>query len=268
MATVDASRDRAVRRLSLARDEDHVGVPDDHRVTCWLRRHCAECGGPFDLPVRALDARRRNTAYDIHARRCGECRRPYESPPATPHVRDGQRQALYRWEYSLRRLPSGGRVGAAFKERLTHAECERFVWRVWDGLYPSDRFGPPEVNITPRRTVASGADAEEISLAPRMRNRVVLLHEIGHSYLARILPNGSHAGHGPEFAALYLHLLGKHLRVSKREARVLAEEQRPRRVRLADDEAVDKLLAVGRKGRRSSRKQGADEAQRVLALWG
>lgn len=239
---------------------DRSGVLRGHEVIQWMRRECVECGTPFELPFRAVDrrhsarpprgggrARRRPAVrrYDIHARRCRCCRRAYELPGATPHVRDTQRSAVYRWEHGLRYDVCGDGVARALRERLPEDLCTAFTHEVWRFLVPRDRHGPPRVTVSPRRRVESGADAEEIHLAPLMANRLILLHEIGHAYLCRVLPNGSHAAHGPEFAALYLHLLGEFLDVDGPAARDRGARQRPR-VRFADDRALGGILAAGR----------------------
>lgn len=245
---------------------DRAGVPRHHDIIQWMRRECADCGTPFELPFRAIDRRdasihrmRRGRPsvlrYDIHARRCWYCRRRYEEPGATPHVRDTQRSAVYRWEHGLRHDWSGEGVARALRERLSEDLCADFSREVWAFLYPADRHAPPEVTVLPRRRVESGADAEEIHLAPRMANRLILLHEIAHSYLSRVLPNGSHAAHGPEFTGVYLHLLGEFLGVDEESARERGARQRGA-VRFADHAAVNRVLAAGqrRDGQRPRRR--------------
>jgi len=260
---------------------DRTGVPRTHDVIQWMRRECAECGTPFELPFRAVDRRAASLArrghacrrrrppvqrYDIHARRCWYCRRRYEAPGATPHVRDTQRSAIYRWEHALRHDWSGYGVGRALRERLTGDVCVDFAHEVWAFLYPRDRYGPPDVTVSPRRHAESGADAEEIHLAPRMANRVILLHEIGHSYLSRILPNGSHAAHGPEFAAVYLYLLGEFLGVDDESGRERGERQRPV-LRFADHHTLDRMVAAGqrRDGQRPRRRMRFRQLELALA---
>jgi len=283
---------------------DRTGVPNRHEVIQWMRRECAECGTPFELPFRAIHRtdpslhvgrstsrstngsrahgrrargsggkhggngrRPRVLRYDIHARRCWYCRRPYEEPGATPHLRDAQRSAVYRWEYGLRHDWSGDGVARALRERLSEDLCAAFTHEVWAFLYPRDRYGPPEVAVSPRRRVESGADAEEIHLAPRMANRLILLHEIGHSYLSRVLPNGSHVAHGPEFTAVYLHLLGEFLGVDDESARERGARQRPG-VRFADERTLARIVAVGqrRDGQRPRRRMRFRQLE--LALTG
>ncbi len=254
---------------------DRTGVPRGHEVVQWMRRKCVECGTAFELPFRAIDRRRAARPrrgrppvqrYDIHARRCWYCRRGYEAPGATPHVRDTQRSALYRWEYGLRHDWSGSGVQRALRERLAEDVCVAFAEEVWAFLYPRDRYGPPEVTVTARRRVESGADTEEIHLAPRMANRLILLHEIGHSYLGRVLPNGSHAAHGAEFAALYLHLLGEFLGVDDSSGRERGQRQRPS-VRFVEPHDLARVLASGqrRDGQRRRRRMRFRQLELALA---
>lgn len=265
---------------------DRTGVPHHHEIVQWMRRVCAECGTSFELPFRAIDRadprlhvgrgtnrsrahgrRPRVLRYDIHARRCWYCRRPYEEPGATPHRRDAQRSAVYRWEHGLRHDWSGDGVACALRERLSEDLCVAFAHEVWAFLYPRDRYGPPEVTVSPRRRVESGADAEEIHLAPRMANRLILLHEIGHSYLSRVLPTGSHVAHGPEFTAVYLHLLGEFLGVDDESARERGARQRPG-VRFADERSLARIVAAGqrRDGQRPRRRMRFRQLE--LALTG
>lgn len=256
---------------------DRTGISRRHEVIQWMRRECVECGTPFELPFRGVDRRdlvrarggRRRppvTRYDIHARRCRYCRRPYEAPGATPHVRDTQRSAVYRWEHGLRHDRSGDGVERALRERLSDELCVAFAHEAWAFLYPRDRYGPPGVIVSRRRRVESGADAEEIHLAPRMANRLILLHEIAHSYLSRVLPNGSHAAHGPEFTGVYLRLIGEFLGVDDESGRERGARQRPA-VRFADRGTVERILRAGRRrdGQRPRRRMRFRQLELALA---
>ena len=254
-----------------------AGVPAGYRVTAVRGFPCRVCHRTFYLPARGLDGDGRSRRLELYSRRCAEHRRPYEQPPSSLGVRDSQRSAVYAWEHTIpigslesidlpgflaefrgrpitvRRLREVGprrrfvpMWGA--QPRLTPTQCRELADSVWAALYPSDPFGPPDVRVK-RGRKHSAADAEEIVLAPSMSNEMTLLHEIAHVYLCRVVPRGTIEDHGPEFTALYLHLLGEHAGVDPRVARALGEARRPRRVRFASDAELDRLLRLGTRRR-------------------
>lgn len=254
---------------------DRAGVPKDHTVIQAWRFWCRDCGAPFLLPLRARDATGRVVRYATYAGRCHRHRRPYERPPATPHVRDAQRSAVYVWEaliphgasseidweglfeeLSARRRRSvwvngGDRFGYTPLQRTEkqHSidDLRAFSRVVWKRLYPADEYGPPRVVVTRRRRKSSGADVEEVSLAPSMRTRMTLVHELTHAYLDRVLPHGTYEGHGEEFVSLYAHLLARHFDVNRPGLRLVAGLKKAR-VRFASRDRLWELLALGRDG--------------------
>lgn len=133
--------------------------------------------------------------------------------------RDGQRKALYTWERSLPGWP-----GAPLSLR----ECQALVEMVWRERTTG---APPLVRDGRGRRHACYAPAPHDIRLPRWSRRsMIVLHEVAHALLgARI----ELAWHGPEFAALYLELLGRHLELDTASARRLGAGQRPRRVHFA-----------------------------------
>ncbi len=258
--TLEARRRAYVERID---PEDLAGVPAGQTVTTAVRLRCRDCRAETYLPARARDPRGSEVGYQLHARRCRAHRRSYETPAATPRVRDAQRGAVYRWERWLpaestvderaledalgdgsfsfdcliRAAPDGryASLGRSYPP-ISFDECRRFADSVWTVLMPRDPEPSPQVVLAGRRRVSSVANADEIRLAPTMLHRMTVLHELAHTCLARVLPHGTYASHGPEFASLYLSLLSQWLGVSERLGRALGEGMRPRRVRFATPE--------------------------------
>lgn len=133
--------------------------------------------------------------------------------------RDGQRAAVYRWEWAIRdRWPE-------LVRSLTLEECHQLIHRVWDDYRPGET--PPEVTDGRGCRRASGCRFQ-VKLPRWARSPLVALHEVGHS----LQPNSDY-NHGPGFAQLLLELWGRYAGLDVAEARRMGVRQRPRRVQFA-----------------------------------
>ncbi|NKB86703.1 MAG: hypothetical protein GKS06_00580 [Acidobacteria bacterium] len=140
-------------------------------------------------------------------------------------ARDSQRSAVYTWERKLPAWPG---------PPLSLPECQQLVARVWN-----DHLDAPAPHVTDgrsRRTACYVYDDHQIRLPRWSRSLMVVLHETAHAHLWAALPNA--AGHGPEYARLYLDLLERYAGVDPETARWRGSRQRPRRVRFAPPEAL------------------------------
>lgn len=142
--------------------------------------------------------------------------------------RDSQRSAVYAWERALPAWP-----GAA----LTLVQCQEMVTRVWqDHLEAS----PPRVTDgRSRRTACYVYEDHEIRLPRWSRTAMVVLHETAHAIMWAVLPGT--AGHGPEYARLYLEVLERYADVDPEIALWRGTHQRPRRVHFAPQGTVPTL---------------------------
>ena len=150
------------------------------------------------------------------------------APPRPPAGRDQQRSAVYTWEQGLAsRMPR-------LRRRLSLAQCEAYVARVWHDLRPG--VAPPAVKDGRGRRSGLGTPTE-IKLPKFARRPYYVLHEVAHA----VNPGGE--GHGPAFARVLLDLLVRYEGVERLPAMLAAVHQRPRRVRFA---AVDPLRVLAR----------------------
>jgi len=118
--------------------------------------------------------------------------------------RDSQRSAVYTWERALPAWP-----GAP----LSLFECQELVARVWH-----DHLEAPPPSVTDGRSRRTAC---------------------AHAILWAVLPGT--AGHGPEYARLYLDMLERYADVDPDVARWRGSHQRPRRVHFAPEGTVPTL---------------------------
>jgi len=154
------------------------------------------------------------------ARRTPRARRAAE-PTRGKRPRDSQRAKLYRAEQSR---PQGRRFA-------TLPQCQHYVDSVlrspwWRGVHP-DIETVRVKDGRGRRSAAAWHQAREIALPRHARSELTILHELAH-----LVTPPTFAGHGPEFAATYLDLVGRFmpppaaedLRTAFREHRVRVAE--------------------------------------------
>ena len=126
--------------------------------------------------------------------------------------RDSQRARLYRAEHEVFGVPPH-----SVWPHLTLPAAEHFVHAVLAESWFREAFGAvADVRIKDGRGTRhaySAYDSKRHSVLfsfPRWaRSAPVLLHEIGHA--ANLRRHGVVAAHGPEFAAVYLRLVQRHL---------------------------------------------------------
>ena len=145
-------------------------------------------------------------------------------------ARDTQRSAVYAWERALPAWPG---------QALTLAQCAELVARVWH-----DHLDSPAPRVTDgraRRTACYVYDDHEIRLPRWSRTTMIVLHEVAHGVLWATQPTA--AGHGPEYARLYLEMLARYADVDVATAHWRGTRQRPRKVRFAPRDAVPGVRA-------------------------
>jgi hypothetical protein len=116
---------------------------------------------------------------------------------------DPEARRLYAWE--------DREVAPRDASRVPFAQMQALVDHVWaaEGL----RF-PPRIRPLPRQARATVARATRLRIeAPAELPSWVLLHELAHCLTSTA--EGAHAGHGPAFAGMYLHLLVRHARMPR-----------------------------------------------------
>ena len=140
---------------------------------------------------------------------------------AMAKVRDSQRAAVYRWEKSL----AGVTVHA---ESMTLEQCRDLIGKVWRRY----AYGPMPNVADGRGTRKAYGSKSRISLPRWSRNPTVVLHETAHA-LVQLHLGKKVAGHGPEFARVFLGLLEEYMDVSGSKAHHKGVMQEPRRVRFS-----------------------------------
>lgn len=114
--------------------------------------------------------------------------------------RDSKRKQVYEAEE------------AAFPQRLhkdefpTINEARAYARKVWK---QSLGYGQPPM-VLARRGFGAHATCFTIALSKGSRNRLVILHELAHSCNDRHM-RSQKAGHGAEWAGLFLYLVKRHL---------------------------------------------------------
>lgn len=155
--------------------------------------------------------------------------------------RDSQRLALYRWERGMECF--------TWEEELTLDECQRLVADVWHEHAPSwgyVRQKPPTV-VDGRGSRKGRASRRRIHLPRQCRFPGCVVHETAHALIA-VAELGEQvqlAPHGPEFARLYLSLLGRWCGASKRRQRSRALHDREKGTRRVHFATLDEVRALG-----------------------
>ena len=115
-------------------------------------------------------------------------------------MRDFQVSRVYNWDWMLRSLPQNWKL-------VTVGECQVLVEKIWirEGQHPHD---VPIVTDGRGRTSA-GSKRGEIAIPHKMRQSVVICHEVAHE----MLPCG--VGHTEDFVSTFITVLNNNLGVSK-----------------------------------------------------
>ena len=115
-------------------------------------------------------------------------------------MRDYQVSRVYNWDWMLRSLPQNWKL-------VTVGECQVLVEKIWirEGQHPHD---VPIVTDGRGRTSA-GSKRGEIAIPRKMRQSVVICHEVAHE----LLPNGKK--HTEDFVSTFITVLNNNLGISK-----------------------------------------------------
>ena len=116
-------------------------------------------------------------------------------------MRDFQRSKVYKWEWEvLLSLPQNWML-------VTVGECQILVEKIWlrEEQHPDD---VPIVTDGRGRTSA-GSKRGEIAIPRKMRQSVVICHEVAHE----LLPNGKK--HTEDFVSTFITVLNNNLGISK-----------------------------------------------------
>lgn len=146
--------------------------------------------------------------------------------------RDTQRRKLYRAEQSIAwgSLPGGG------ADQLTLAEIEELANSILTGRWFKSRYAVaahyPSLTMKVkdgRRSSHARATAQWISMPRHTRSRWITLHELAHVIARRQYPYQETAGHGREYARIYLALVTRY--ISKEAGKALREAFAAHKVR-------------------------------------
>lgn len=119
--------------------------------------------------------------------------------------KDVQQEAVYKWERKCLHLSN--------QCDWTMLECERFIAYVWHSYFGMRATLP---KIDPGRGRMSAAANRWVMILPVWsRNRMTILHELGHALLDAA---GRHeALHGPRWARMFVELLAEFGRLGRAE---------------------------------------------------
>lgn len=143
-------------------------------------------------------------------------------------TRDNQQRACYRWDRKL------GYEYPAQNPMLTLDECKHLVESIWFDYY-GNKYPVPNVLDSKRRRGEAYGSRRNISLPEWAKTVITVIHETAHAVMGqyKFLNNEVLAAHGPEFARLELELLGEYAGIPAKEAREIANELKPRKVKFS-----------------------------------
>lgn len=127
-------------------------------------------------------------------------RRPRNTPTLPARPRDNQRQRLYNAEKVLE-AKWGAKIGCGRLE-----ECQAYVDALCQERWFQSRWGRRSIEVRQKtHGCATSYAGSHICMPPWARTPMVTLHEVAH-----VLCPATVAGHGPEYAAVYLFLVNNH----------------------------------------------------------
>jgi len=153
--------------------------------------------------------------------------------PAAARPRDTQRRAVYVWEDAY-----AAALGLPLRaEVLTLGEVRAAVEIILD------QHGIGMIEIKDGRGARHArASRTKMVLPRRMRTPFVVLHEAAHTITHTKCGQNNIAGHGPEFASVYVDLLARYIdAVDAEDLKMRGLVQKPRRVRFALQSATPQL---------------------------
>ena len=116
-------------------------------------------------------------------------------------MRDFQRSKVYKWEWeALRSLPQNWML-------VTVGECQVLVEKIW--LREEQHLHDVPIVTDGRGRTSAGSKRGEIAIPRKMRQSVVVCHEVAHE----MLPCG--VGHTEDFVSTFITVLNNNLGISK-----------------------------------------------------
>ena len=116
-------------------------------------------------------------------------------------MRDFQRSKVYKWEWEvLRSLPQNWML-------VTVGECQVLVEKIW--LREEQHLHDVPIVTDGRGRTSAGSKRGEIAIPRKMRQSVVVCHEVAHE----MLPCG--VGHTEDFVSTFITVLNNNLGISK-----------------------------------------------------
>ena len=116
-------------------------------------------------------------------------------------MRDFQRSKVYKWEWeALRSLPQNWML-------VTVGECQVLVEKIW--LREEQHLHDVPIVTDGRGRTSAGSKRGEIAIPRKMRQSVVVCHEVAHE----MLPRG--VGHTEDFVSTFITVLNNNLGISK-----------------------------------------------------
>ena len=116
-------------------------------------------------------------------------------------MRDFQRSKVYKWEWEvLLSLPQNWML-------VTVGECQVLVEKIW--LREEQHLHDVPIVTDGRGRTSAGSKRGEIAIPRKMRQSVVVCHEVAHE----MLPCG--VGHTEDFVSTFITVLNNNLGISK-----------------------------------------------------
>ena len=116
-------------------------------------------------------------------------------------MRDFQRSKVYKWEWEvLLSLPQNWML-------VTVGECQVLVEKIW--LREEQHLHDVPIVTDGRGRTSAGSKRGEIAIPRKMRQSVVVCHEVAHE----MLPYG--VGHTEDFVSTFITVLNNNLGISK-----------------------------------------------------
>ena len=163
----------------------------------------------------------------------------------TTAPRDNQRNAVYLWETKLAKQLGLSHWG----ETLTGGEIEDAV----NIMLMHHNLGMVEIRYTDRMQEKAYAQIDAITFGAQARTPMTVCHETAHVISGTKCGWDKIAGHGPEFASVFVDLLERYMDVDSTAAKKLGAMTKPRKVHFAKkadtpqfsyDYATDKVKAI------------------------
>ena len=171
-------------------------------------------------------------------------------------VRDNQRSKLYASECFLYDLGKGNFENGVTKTLTPKSsihDCQTYVNLLAQEYWFRQRWGKRIFRVESKRGGGRAFDSGRIQLGTWARNEAVVLYEVAHCLVQR--ERHGLAGHGPEFAGVYLFLVKQHF--GKEAADQLRASFKTHKVRYNNSKipAIDKSVKTSNQLRQETKKK-------------